>query len=56
MTPEEIDKWVEDHVKAPENSVDAPAAIKWGKLIAHKFYELGCKAGAEAFKQSLNMY
>ena len=41
MTPEEIDKWVEDHVKAPENSVEAPAAIKWGTILAHKFYDLG---------------
>lgn len=56
MTNEEIDKWVEDHIKAPENSVVREAAIQWGKIIAHKFYELGCKAGFDACKQSLNMY
>lgn len=56
MTDEEIDKWVEDHIKAPENSVVREAAIQWGKIIAHKFYELGCKAGFDACKQSLNIY
>ena len=56
MTDEEIDKWVEEHVTAPEDSDTRPAVVEWGKKVAHKFYELGCKAGAEAFKQSLNMY
>ena len=56
MTHEEIDKWVEEHVTAPEDSKIRPAVVEWGKIVAHKFYELGCKAGAEAFKQSLNMY
>ena len=38
-------------MKAPENSVDAPAAIKWGKIIAHKFYEVGWVDGFEYRKR-----
>lgn len=41
MTNLEIDKWVEDHVKYPENSTIAPCVIKWGKNIAYKFYNQG---------------
>ena len=43
MTQEEIDQWVEDHIKTPENSKIREAAVKWGKMVAHKFYELGLK-------------
>ena len=41
MTNLEIDKWIEDHVEAPENSTIAPSVIKWGKIVAHKFYNHG---------------
>jgi hypothetical protein len=41
MTNLEIDKWVEEHVKYPENSTIAPYVIKWGKNIAYKFYNQG---------------
>ena len=40
MTDEEIDKWVEEHVTAPEDSDIRPAVVEWGKIVAHKFYEL----------------
>ena len=52
MTDQEIDRWVEDHVKvSPMEKLDKytrvvypkliPAVIKWGKVVAHKFYKLG---------------
>ena len=41
MTDQEIDKWVEEHVTAPEDSKIKPAVVEWGKMVAHKFYELG---------------
>ena len=65
MTDKEIDRWVEEHVVVPDDVSEemkplyddiVPAITQWGKIVAKKFYELGCKAGAEAFKQSLNMY
>ena len=57
MTHEEIDKWVEVHLDGIDKDPTLNGLyIKVGQEIAHKFYELGCKAGAEAFKQSLNMY
>ena len=51
MTHEEIDKWVEEHVEAPKDSLDAAACIEWGKIIAHKFYELGLKDGDARYHQ-----
>lgn len=52
MTDQEIDRWVEEHIKVPpkeelnEHTTVVypkliPAVIEWGKVIAHKFYELG---------------
>lgn len=44
MTNEEIDKWVEDHMKWESDSEYSDLFIKivqWSKDIAHKFYELG---------------
>jgi len=52
MTDQEIDKWVEEHIKVPPkeelNEYTTvvypkliPAVIKWGKVVAHKFYKLG---------------
>lgn len=52
MTDQEIDRWVEDHIKVPPkeelNEYTTvvypkliPNVIKWGKVIAHKFYKLG---------------
>ena len=52
MTDQEIDKWVEEHIKVPpkeelnEHTTVVypklvPALIEWGKIIAHKFYKLG---------------
>ena len=46
MTDQEIDKWVEEHVTAPEDSKIKPAVVEWGKMVAHKFYELGKEEGA----------
>lgn len=51
MTDQEINKWVEEHIKVPpkeeldkhttvECSQLVPALIEWGKVIAHKFYKL----------------
>ena len=45
MTNEEIDKWVEEHVTAPEDSKIRPAVVEWGKKVAHKFYDLGKEEG-----------
>lgn len=58
MTNEEIDKWVEEHIKVPPKEelsehtkvvypLLVPAIIEWGKIIAHKFYELGKKEGGK---------
>lgn len=41
MTDQEIDRWVEEHVTAPEDSDIKPAVVEWGKVVAHKFYKLG---------------
>lgn len=49
MTDQEIDKWVEEHIKIPPKEEWTsvvypdlvPAVIKWGKNIAHKFYRIG---------------
>lgn len=52
MTDQEIDKWVEEHIKVPPKEelskytsvvypILVPAVIKWGKNIAHKFYRIG---------------
>ena len=52
MTDQEIDKWVEEHIKVPpkEELTEhttvvypklVPALIEWGKVVAHKFYKLG---------------
>ena len=52
MTDQEIDKWVEEHIKCPPKEELSkytsvvypkliPALIEWGKVIAHKFYKLG---------------
>ena len=53
MTNEEIDKWVEDHLTAPKDSKEAPAVLQWGKLIAHKFYDIGWETGFDACENSL---
>lgn len=53
MTNEEIDKWVEDHINAPKDSKEAPAVLQWGKLIAHKFYDIGRETGFDACENSL---
>lgn len=52
MTDQEIDNWVEEHIKVPpkeelnEHTTVVypqlvPALIEWGKVIAHKFYRIG---------------
>ena len=52
MTDQEIDKWVEEHIKVPPKEelgehtavvypLLVPALIEWGKVVAHKFYKLG---------------
>ena len=52
MTYQEIDRWVEEHIKVPpkeelnEHTTVVypkliPALIEWGKVVAHKFYKLG---------------
>ena len=52
MTDQEIDRWVEEHIKVPPKEELSkytsvvypkliPALIEWGKVIAHKFYKLG---------------
>ena len=49
MTDQEIDKWVEEHLKCPHGK-EVPCInydelsreiIKWGKVVAKKFYKLG---------------
>lgn len=44
MTDQEIDKWVEEHFDCPVTSPmrkHYEPILQWGKIIAHKFYELG---------------
>lgn len=47
MTDQEIDKWVEEHANFTGDWTDDRSAkmkediLKWAKIIAHKFYELG---------------
>lgn len=55
MTNEEIDKWVEEHVTAPEGSDTRPAVVEWGKIVAHKFYELGKSLTVEDIKTILDI-
>lgn len=55
MTNEEIDSWVEDHITAPKDSEVASAVLQWGKLIAHKFYDIGWETGFVACEKSLNV-
>ena len=58
MTPEEIDKWVEDHMKWESDSEYPVLFIKivqWSKDIAHKFYDIGWNEGFDACKKSLNV-
>lgn len=51
MTDQEIDKWVENHASFTGNWTDNRSAkmkediLKWAKIIAHKFYELGKEEG-----------
>lgn len=55
MTDQEIDKWVEEHVTAPENSDTRPAVVEWGKIVAHKFYNLGRTLTVEDIKAILDI-
>ena len=44
MTDQEIDKWVEEHLKCPsgkEYDELSSGILEWGKNIAKKFYKLG---------------
>ena len=44
MTDQEIDRWVEEHLKCPsgkEYDELSSGILKWGKDIAKKFYKLG---------------
>lgn len=44
MTDQEIDKWIEEHLKRPsgkEYDELSSGILKWGKLVAKKFYKLG---------------
>ena len=50
MTDQEIDKWVEEHLKCPREGKDvlhidyerlSDVLLRWGKAIAKKFYKLG---------------
>lgn len=56
MTDQEIDKWVEEHLVRPKPSehlldrlvdseIVADVVLKWGKLVAKKFYKLGLQDG-----------
>jgi hypothetical protein len=48
MTDQEIDKWVEEHLICPREGVAridynqlSDVLLRWGKLVAKKFYKLG---------------
>ncbi len=44
MTDQEIEKWVEEHLKCPsgkEYDELSDGILKWGKFVAKKFYKLG---------------
>ena len=48
MTDQEIDKWVEEHLKCPREGVAyieynrlSDVLLRWGKGIAKKFYKKG---------------
>lgn len=44
MTDQEIDKWVEEHLKVEDEKYLSDLrlkVLKWGKNIAHKFYRIG---------------
>lgn len=48
MTDQEIDKWIEEHLKRPsgkEYDELSGEILKWGKLVAKKFYKLGLQDG-----------
>ena len=54
MTDQEIDKWVEEHLKCPREGKDvllidyerlSDVLLRWGKAIAKKFYKLGLQDG-----------
>jgi len=53
MTDQEIDRWVEEHLKCPYGkevlcvNYDelSREIIKWSKFVAKKFYELGLQDG-----------
>lgn len=34
----EIQEWIPSHVKAPKDSIHAPAVIEWGEIVAKHFY------------------
>lgn len=66
MTDKEIDKWVEEHIVVPpDNEISewkrpiyadiVPAIIEWGKVIAHKFYNLGRTLTVEDIKTILDI-
>lgn len=55
MTDQEIDKWVEEHVTAPEGSDTRPAVVEWGKIVANKFYNLGKSLTVEDIKTILDL-
>ncbi len=35
---EQIQEWITSHIKAPKDSIHAPAVIEWGKIVAKHFY------------------
>lgn len=52
MTDQEIDKWVEEHLKCHREGVAridcnqlSDVLLRWGKCIAKKFYKLGLQDG-----------
>lgn len=48
MTDQEIDKWVDEHLKCPsgkEYDELSSGILKWSKLVAKKFYKLGLQDG-----------